>query len=87
MKNFMEDTVNYYLPKVLKNFPGYHPSEGDLNDIKALALNQLKPHYVNSEKGELFTKLEELTTQAEVDVTNVLYHAIEKVKDHPREQA
>ncbi len=87
MKNFMEDTVNYYLPRVLKNFPGYHPSEHDLDDIKALALNQLKPHYVNTEMGELFTKLEELTTQAEVDVTNVLYRAIERVKNHPREDA
>ncbi|GHV32526.1 hypothetical protein FACS18949_03710 [Clostridia bacterium] len=53
-------------------------------DVMALALNNVKPHYVVSDKGQLFAKLDSFETQAAVDVTTEVITAIEKVKAHPR---
>ena len=54
------------------------------SDIIALALNQLPPHYVRTEKGEMLSKLDQLSQQNYTDVMTALAQAVEKVKNHPR---
>lgn len=84
LKNYMEDVVFHILPGILKNMDGMCKCEKCVLDITALALNKLKPHYVVTEKGEVFSKVRELYTQFEVDVTTAILEAIEQVSKNPR---
>lgn len=54
------------------------------SDIIALALNQLPPHYVRTPKGELLSKLDQLSSQNSTDALAALTQAVEKVKASPR---
>ncbi len=66
--NYLENEVDILLNDLLKNYSDVCQCEHCLTDIKAIALNNLKPHYVVTQKGELFTKLTELELQFEVDI-------------------
>lgn len=54
------------------------------HDIAAIALNQLQPKYVVTKKGEIYTKLNVLQQQFEVDVISALTKAANIVNEHPR---
>jgi len=81
--NFMERLVDRELKQLLAEFPELCSCDECLADIKALALNHLEPHYVATEKGELFTKLDSIKVQSEVDVMKALVDAIDIVKQKP----
>lgn len=53
-------------------------------DIMAYALNLLEPKYVVTDKGDLFSRLEEFTPQAEIDVEIALTEAIKVISQNPR---
>lgn len=84
VRNHMEYVVNKMLPQVLKMQSDVCTCPQCISDIKAIALNTLPPKYIVTEKGEVFTKANELTVQFEADVTRALVEAIEVVKGHPR---
>ncbi|MCM1329657.1 MAG: late competence development ComFB family protein [Ruminococcus sp.] len=52
-------------------------------DMLAMALNALKPKYVNSRKGELFTKLNATKMQNTVDIDVAVAKAIAVVSASP----
>lgn len=52
-------------------------------DMLAMALNSLKPKYVNSRKGELFTKIDATKFQNTVDIDVVVTKAISTVSSSP----
>jgi len=81
--NYMENAVASSLKDLLDKYPDVCQCERCLADIKAIALNELKPYYVVTHKGELFTKLNELNNQFKVDIYKALVNAIKKVKDEP----
>lgn len=59
-------------------------------DVIALALNHLSPKYVVSEKGRVFSELENCTFQMRAEVLTEVIKAMEKVKEnpsHPKEQS
>lgn len=82
--NYMEVAVCHYLPNLMKAFPDACSCEHCILDIKALALNQLKPHYIVTGKGQLYSQLTEMSTQFETDVLQALVDAIIKVSKTPR---
>ncbi len=84
LKNYMEISVEHYLPNLLKAFPDICVCVHCIMDIKALALNNLKPHYVVTEKGEIYSKLGEMNIQYETDVMKALIDAIGIVSKSPR---
>lgn len=84
LKNYMEDVVLYFLPIVLKDMDGVCKCEDCMNDIAALALNKLKPHYISSEKGEIYSRLEEMYTQFRVDVIAAIMESAQQVSKNPR---
>ncbi len=86
VKNYMEDVVDHLLPQVLKGLPEICDCERCISDIKALALNSLKPKYVATPVGEVYTKVNELSIQFEADAVRAITVAIEKVKASPRHQ-
>ena len=84
--NYMENEVDVLLKELLKNYSDVCQCEHCLADIKALALNELKPHYVVTHKGELYTKLNEFSQQFEVDIYKALIDAIKVVKEKPHHE-
>lgn len=82
--NYMEIAVDHVLPNLLKAFEGICTCERCKLDMKAIALNKLKPHYVATRKGELYTKVDEMDGQFEADVMKALIDAIQIVSKNPR---
>ena len=54
-------------------------SEEDIQDIKAYSLNNLPPHYIRSQRGYAFTKLEEINIQSKASVLKTVVQGAEKV--------
>ena len=86
LTNFMEDAVKNVLEEMIKNEPyrslGF--DEKNKMDIMAYALNRLPPKYVVTQKGHLFTRVNELRQQFNTDIVVELSKAIEHIKTHPR---
>lgn len=83
IKNCMEDIVEDLLPVVLVNYEGVCTCSRCIDDVKAIALNNLTPLYAASENGRLYNKMNEMKTQFRVDVINELTKAMEKVCENP----
>jgi competence protein ComFB len=79
----MEIAVEHLLPNFLNAFPDICKCDKCLLDIKAIALNHLKPHYIVSQKGELYSKVTEMGIQFETDVYKALIDAIDIVSKSP----
>ena len=53
----MEDIVSDALPSVLRKYPEVCTCTKCIIDIKAIALNNLKPQYTATENGEVYIRL------------------------------
>lgn len=84
VKNVMEVLVWNFLDDILEKFPEGCNCEQCRYDIAALALNQLTPKYVATEKGEIYTKIQFLEVQYRADIVGALTRAIAKVIESPR---
>ncbi|MDF1495717.1 late competence development ComFB family protein [Caproiciproducens sp. CPB-2] len=52
-------------------------------DIASYALNRLPPKYVATYEGEVYSKLDTLSTQYETDLLNALFQAAKVVSENP----
>lgn len=86
IKNCMEDFVLQMVEGVTANMKVCRCEKCKL-DIVALALNDLPARYIVSEKGEIYTKLEMLRQQFEVDIVSAITRAAEIVAAHPRHES
>ncbi len=84
LKNYMESAVDHVLPNLLKAFPGICICEQCTLDIKAIALNNLKPHYIVTDSGEMWSKIDEMRIQFETDIMKALIDSITIVSKSPR---
>ena len=84
--NIMEMVVDEQFPIVMQKFPGACCCKQCLSDIKAMSLNGLKPHYVSSERGNLFGRINTSDMIIKVDVLRAMTEAAEKVTMNPRHQ-
>jgi competence protein ComFB len=83
LKNYMEEIVLNLMEGVLDDI-NMCKCELCVKDIAALALNDLPPKYIVSEKGELYSKVNSLKSQFEVDVIAAITKAAVLVKRSPR---
>ena len=84
--NIMEMVVESKLETYIPNSGGCDCKQC-LEDIKCLALNKLPPKYVNTHKGELFSKVDQIMhRQNSVDVDFAVMNAIDFVRDNPRHE-
>lgn len=83
IKNLMEEIVYDTMDEILKDI-NVCVCENCYTDIAAKALNDLPPKYFVTEKGKIFTKIETLKAQTEVDVIASVTKAAILVKRHPR---
>ena len=86
--NFMEETVKRSLDDLLlePNYKELRLDEKARLDVLAYALNHLPPKYVVTERGHLFTRVEEMRQQFQTDILVALSKAIEKVKTNPQKE-
>ncbi len=85
-KNYMEDAVEAELDDVLE-LADACKCERCRMDIKALALNHLPPKYVVTDKGYVYTKVNELAAQFRTDITVAITNALKVVSRNPRHGA
>ncbi|MGI6778178.1 MAG: late competence development ComFB family protein [Acetivibrionales bacterium] len=83
IKNYMEEIVFNAMKEVLEDI-NVCTCEKCFMDIAAIALNDLPPKYIVTEKGELYSKLNSLKWQFEVDVIAAITKAAVLVKRSPR---
>ncbi len=85
IKNYMEEIVFNQIKEILEDI-NMCTCEKCILDIAAIALNDLPPRYIVTEKGELFSKINALKQQFEVDVVAAVTKAAVLVKRKPRHE-
>jgi competence protein ComFB len=83
LKNYMEICVVDLLEPVLTNLNAC-TCDNCLHDILAIALNSLPAKYVVTKKGEMYTKLNNLQHQFDVDIVSAIAKASVIVSRNPR---
>lgn len=83
IKNYMEEVVYMLIDDILNDL-NFCRCKKCTMDIAAIALNQLPPKYIVTEKGELYSKISTLKQQFEVDVISAITKAAVLVKRSPR---
>lgn len=84
--NYMEEIVKSYLNNVLDTDPAYKEickCVQCIDDIMAKALNNLKPYYITTKKGEVFAEYSSMETQNHAEVISEVIKAIEFVSRKP----
>jgi len=85
ISNYMEEIVKNYLNKILSTDPCYATMckcELCIDDVMAKALNNLKPYYITTKKGEVFAEYSSLETQHQAEVISEVVKAVEFVSIH-----
>jgi competence protein ComFB len=82
MKNYMEEIVIGSLDDILRDIKMCKCDRCKL-DITAKALNDLPPQYIVTQKGEIYSKINNLKIQFEVDVISAITKAAIIVKRNP----
>ena len=82
MKNYMEEFVISSMDEILKDINMCQCDRCKL-DIAAKALNDLPPQYIVTQRGEIYSKINNLKTQFEVDVISAITKAAIIVKRNP----
>ena len=85
IKNYMEEIVFSVIKEVLEDI-NVCTCDKCILDIAAIALNDLPSRYIVSEKGELYSKINSLKQQFEVDVISAITKAAVLVKRSPRHE-
>ncbi len=82
MKNYMEEIVLSAMEDILKDIKVCN-CERCKYDIAAKSLNDLPPQYIVTQKGEIYSKINNLKAQFEVDVISAITKAAILVKRNP----
>lgn len=80
--NVNEELVRVRLPELLEEYDCCK-CEKCVDDMLAIVLNNLKPQYVNSEKGMLIRRISSTLPQTTADMDIEIIKSIEKVSSHP----
>ncbi|MCK9442981.1 MAG: late competence development ComFB family protein [Tissierellaceae bacterium] len=84
LHNLMEDEVVAAVDKITEGMNDVCRCEICRLDMASIALNNLKPKYVVTDKGEVFAKAYSLDFQFSTDLVAEVTKAIEIVKKNPR---
>lgn len=85
VKNYMETFVEEIINEARRNDPNYFACTCDecMDSIKAMVLNEIKPFYVTSIKGEVFAQFEVKNVQIKTDVSVKVSKAANLLKARP----
>ncbi len=82
--NVMETFVDSQLDSVLKKISGFCQCSRCRQDVRAMALNNLPPRYVNTHKGDIYTRLNVLDHAEIARVILEITKAAKVVMANPR---
>lgn len=82
--NYMEDVVEDILEDLLSRRENICKCDKCRFDMITWALNRLPPQYVVSDKGRIFTKLQQVQIQFRTDVVRELTKAISHISKNPQ---
>ncbi len=82
--NYMEDIVRDEIEKLLTDTKDICQCQKCKLDMAAWALNRLPPQYIVTDKGRIYTKLNEQNVQFHVDVIREVTRAILNVGKNPQ---
>jgi competence protein ComFB len=84
--NYMEEAVKRSLEELLNEaaYQNLGLDEKAKLDVMAYCLNHLPPRYIVTEKGHLYSRVNELRQQFKTDIVVELSKAIEHIKANPR---
>jgi len=82
--NYMENIVEEVLNDILSEREDICKCEKCKLDMKTWALNRLPPKYVVTQKGRVYTKLQEISIQFKTDVTREVTRAVEQIRSKPQ---
>lgn len=82
LKNLMEEEVKRVVERLLKNRDDICTCDRCKLDIIAITLNNIKPKYVVTEKGEVFARIDMLNYQYDADIAMEVMKAIKIVKEN-----
>jgi len=80
----METAVDNILPSILNQYDNTCKCDQCIEDIKALALNNLKPFYITTVEGYAYAKANSFDLQFKPDVVQQLILAMDVVTKNPR---
>ena len=83
LRNLMEDAVEDAINQLLSGKENVCHCDRCKLDIAAIALNNLKPKYVVTERGHLYGKVDTMNYQFDVDLIKEITKAMQIVKEHP----
>jgi len=82
MNNYMEEIVLEMIGEILNDIKMCSCDRCKI-DVAAKALNDLPPQYIVTRKGEVYSKINNLRAQFEVDVISAITKAAILVKRYP----
>lgn len=81
--NANEEIVKQRMPELLKEYDCCK-CEKCMFDMMAIALNNIKPAYVNTAEGMLFKRINSMLPQKTADIDIEILKAINLVSAHPK---
>ncbi len=84
VRNYLEEAVSSYVNEAIQEDPEFCGCDKCRLDVIALALNDLKPKYVVTNKGYVLVKTGELEAQFRADTVIAVKKAMKIVKENPR---
>jgi len=84
--NMVESEVRKELMNQLRKIKNICNCEKCQEDMVAVALNNLKPIYVVTDKGETYTRIKEMEVQFMADVTREVAKAVSMVSKEPHHE-
>lgn len=81
--NVMEELVQHQIEEMIENFPKLCRCEQCVADIMAISLNNLRPRYISSEKGEVMARIMSTTDREKINLLREVTSAVEKVMESP----
>ena len=83
LRNYTEDAVRAYVESTLPNYDVCQCDNCRL-DIMAIMLNNMRSHYVVTEKGALYAQMTDFDPQTKVDMMTNFGLAIQLVQYNPK---
>lgn len=79
--NVMEEYVVEHVKSMIARDGEMCGCEVCVYNISAIALNNLKPHYITTHKGEMFARVDKLNVMEKTQITIEVLRAIEVVRN------
>ena len=83
LRNYTEDAVRVYVERWLPE-ADICQCESCRLDVMAIMLNNMKSHYVVTDKGALFAQMTDFDPQTKIDMMSNMSLAIRIVRENPK---